>query len=82
MGVTGIGDTEVPESGVSKKKRKKGQDRGEDMCREEEPTKKKSKKNGRYNLLKIGSLLLKFDSSCSFFYRPFQGGYIYVHLFF
>jgi len=51
MGVTGIGDTEVSESGISKKKRKKGQDGAEYICREEEPTKKKSKKSGKYILL-------------------------------
>jgi hypothetical protein len=47
------------------------------MCRkeEEEPTKKKLKSNGKYSSLNIGSLLLKFNSSHSFFYRPFQGGY-------
>ncbi|GFG38173.1 hypothetical protein Cfor_04827 [Coptotermes formosanus] len=44
-GVTDIGDAEVSESGVSKKKRKKGQDAAEDMCRQEEPTKKKLKRN-------------------------------------
>lgn len=62
MDVPGIGDTEVPESGISKKKRKKGQDEAEDICREEEPT-KKSKKNGKYGSVHIGSLLLKFYSS-------------------
>lgn len=80
MGDTRIGDTEVPESGISKKKRKKGQDGAEDVCREEEPTKKKSKKIGKYSSLNIGSLLPKFDGSYSFFYRPFQGGYMYLIL--
>jgi hypothetical protein len=81
-GVTDIGDAEVSESGVSKKKRKKGQDAAEDMCRQEEPTKKKLKRNGKYsvNSLKIGSLRLKFVSSYSLFCRLFQRSYIYMFI--